>query len=178
ERDAVAAAIPVDPAPDLARVDQELAALRRQHTDLLAGQGGYADTPEGAAARRLLDARRQHRKAEHYAETSTAWRDRRHWRKEATHWADQESAAEAAYTRTVAPEAGRLDEAIDHLDARRDEPDHTQATRRLHALDQELNPLPELPDIIRDLGRTHAAGLHHDPGIQPPSHGIELDFGP
>ena len=190
ERDAVAAAIPVDPAPDLARVDQELAALRRQHTDLLAGQGGYADTPEGAAARRLLDARRQHRKAEHYAETSTAWRDRRHWRKEATHWADQESAAEAAYTRTVAPEAGRLDEAIDHLDARRDELDHTrrerntwladhpEATRRLHALDQELNPLPELPDIIRDLGRTHAAGLHHDPGIQPPSHGIELDFGP
>src|SRR5439155_16328395 len=93
ERDAVAAAIPTDPGSDLAAVDRELAVLRRQRTQLAGGQGRYADTPEGAAARQLLHARRQHREAEHHAENSTGWRDRRHWRKEATHWADEESAA-------------------------------------------------------------------------------------
>jgi hypothetical protein len=53
--------------------------------------------------------------------------------------------------------------------------DHPEAARRLRSLDRELNPLPE---VILDLGRSQAAGLHHDAGVQPPSHGIELDFGP
>jgi hypothetical protein len=105
-------------------------------------------------------------------------------------WADEESAAEAAYARTVVPETERLDDAIAQLGerrggldrARRDRnawlADHPEATRRLQALDRELNPIPDVPELIRDLGRTHAAGHHHAAGVQPPSHGIELDFGP
>jgi hypothetical protein len=55
-----------------------------------------------------------------------------------------------------------------------------EAARRLHSLDRELNPLPDLPEVIRDLGRTHAAGLQRATGIQPPGRdlGVELDFGP
>lgn len=58
--------------------------------------------------------------------------------------------------------------------------EHPEAARRLRALDRELNPLPDLPEVIRDLGRTQAAALRRDAGVQLPGHdhGIELDFGP
>src|SRR5581483_10905794 len=119
--------------------------------------------------------------AQHHAETAAGWRERRHWHKEATRWADQESAAEAAFALTVEPETRRLDEATTDLYAQRGElgharrehdawlADHPEATRRLRALDRELNPLPDVPEVIRDLGRFHATGLHHDPGVEPPS---------
>ena len=190
ERHAITAAIPPDPSPQLAHIDRQLAELRRDRTHLLTGQGRYALTPEGDAARRLLHARQQHLAADRHAETETGWRDRRHWRKEAARWADEETAAEAAHARTVAPETERLDEAVQNLGTRRDEldaarrernawlADHPEATRRLRALDRELNPAPEVPELIRDLGRTQALGLHRGPGIEPPSHGIEIDFGP
>lgn len=42
ERDAIAAAIPQDPSPELAKVEQQLAGLRRDRTHLLTGQGRYA----------------------------------------------------------------------------------------------------------------------------------------
>jgi hypothetical protein len=187
ERRAVAAAIPPDRSAELAQLDRQLADLRRDRTDLLTGRGGYIGTPEGDAARQLSHARHQHRAAEHYADTSTSWRDRRHWRKEASHWAEQESAAETAYGQTVAPEARRIDDTIRRLEAQHHELDtarrerdawldnHPEAARRLRSLDRELNPLPE---VILDLGRSQPAGLHCDVGVQPPSHGIELDFGP
>ena len=192
ERRAVAAAIPPDPSAELATVDQHLAQLHRDRTDLLTGGGRYAGTPEGYAARQLTHARQQHTDAQRHAENPDSRRDRRHWRKEALHWADQEAAAEAAYANGVAPEAHRLDDAIIHLEQERDElhtarrehtvwlADHPEALHRLWTLDQELNPLPDLPEIIRDLGRTQATGLHRHAGIQPPGHdhGIELDFGP
>ena len=190
ERRAVAAAIPPDPTAELARLDRQLTELHRNRSGLVTGQGRYAGTPEGDAARRLAVARDRYRDAQHYADTLTGWRDRRHWRKEAQRWADAESTAEAAYSRTVAPEARRIDEAISRLEDQRDElhtarrardawpADHPEATRRLRALDRELNPPAELPDVIRELGRTQAIGIRRDVGLQPPSHGIELDFGP
>src|SRR5581483_479081 len=126
ERDAIAAAIPPDPGPRLEAVDRELAELRRDRSDLHLGRGRYADTPEGDAARRLLHARQQHRQAQHHAETAAGWRERRHWHKEATRWADQESAAEAAFALTVEPETRRLDEATTDLYAQRGELGHAR----------------------------------------------------
>ena len=121
----------------------------------------------------------------------TTGEDRRHWRKEATRWADEESAAEANYVATVGPGVKDLDEAITQIEERRDElqtarrqrsawlNEHPEAVRRLQNLDKELHPLPELPEI-QALGHHHAANLRHAAEIQPPSqgHGIELDFGP
>jgi hypothetical protein len=191
ERQAVAAAIPPDPSAELADVNRQLADLRQDRTDLFTGHGRYVVTPEGDAARKLIHARHQHHDAQHYAEISDTWRDRRHWRKEAAHWADQESAAETAYVDTVGPEARRLDHATSHLEEHRDELDtarhersawfaeHPEAARRLRSLDRELHPLPELPEI-HDLGRGPVAGHGREVGIEPPGHdhGIELDFGP
>lgn len=191
ERRAVAAAIPPDPNPELARVDRQLAELRRDRTNLLTGQGRYASTPEGQAARRLIHARQQHRDAKRLAEASDSWRDRRRWRKEAAHWADQETSAETTYIAIVEPEVNQLDRAITHLEERRDElrtarrertawlAEHPEAARRLRNLDRELNPLAHVPEI-EALGRAHAAGIRRDSGIRPPGpgYGVEIDFGP
>ncbi len=191
ERRAVAAAIPADPTPQIAEVDRQLAKFRRNRTDLLTGRGRYLGTPEGDAARLLILARQEYSDAQHNLTVSDSWRDRRHWRKEATRWADEESAAEMAYTATVGPEVNRLDQAISRLEERRDDlqitrqqraawfDEHPEAARRLRSLDRELNPLPELPEI-QTLGQHHAANLRRDVGIQPPGYdyGIELDIGP
>ena len=191
ERRAVAAAIPDDPGPELAKVEQQLAELRRDRTHLLTGQGRYAGTPEGQAAHHYIEARHKHRDAQQHAEASDNWRDRRHWRKEATRWADKESTAEANYLATVGTGVNDLDQAITQVEERRDELDtvrrerstwlseHPEAVRRLQDLDKELHPLPELPKI-QALGQRQAANLRRAAEIQPPSHshGIEIDFGP
>jgi hypothetical protein len=191
EREAVAAAIPPDRSTELAGVDRRLAGLRQDRAELLNGRGRYAETPEGEAAQQLIHARRERADAERHADGATGWRDRRHWNKEAARWSDQETAAQSAYDHTAAPEAHRLDEIMSDLEGDRDQvhaaqrertewlAQHPEAARRLHQIDRELNPLPDLPDVIRDLGRTQVAGVRRDAGIQPPTHdGIELDFGP
>jgi conjugative relaxase-like TrwC/TraI family protein len=191
ERRAVAAAIPADPGPELAKVQQQLAELCRDRRHLLTGQGRYAGTPEGQAAHQYIEARDKHCDAQWHAEASDNWRDRRHWRKEATRWADEESAAEANYVATVGSGVNDLEQAITQVEERRDElqtarrersawlSEHPEAVRRLQSLDKERHPLPELPEI-QALGQHHAANLRRAAEIQPPSHGhgIELDFGP
>jgi hypothetical protein len=191
ERRAVAAAIPQDPGPELTKVEHQLAELRRHRTHLLTGQGRYAGTPAGQAARRYIEARDNHCDAKRHIEASDNWRDRRHWRKETTRWADEESAAEANYVATVGSGVNDLDQAITQVDERRDElekvrqersawlSEHPEAVRRLQSLDKELHPLTELPEI-HALGQHHGVNLRHAAEIQPPghSHGIEIDFGP
>jgi conjugative relaxase-like TrwC/TraI family protein len=190
ERQAIAGAIPADPSPALAGVDRELAELRRNQTNLLSGQGCYVGTLEGNAARDLIHARQNHSEAEQRAKSSETWWDRRQWRRQAAHWADQETMAEATYVEIVAPEARRLEEAIGPLEAERDElrsarrqrstwlADHPEAVRRLRAIERELNPFPDLPTASQNLERTQAVGVRRNAGIEPPSRGIELDFGP
>ncbi len=191
ERRAVAAAIPTDPSPEIATIDRQLAELRRDRTQLLTGGGRYAGTPAGHAARRYIEVRDRHGHAQRQAETSDNWRDRRHWRKEATRWADEESAAETNYIATVGSEVSRVEQAISDLEDQRDElhtarrehsawlADHPEATRRLRTLDRDLHPLPELPEI-QTLGHHHAANLRREAGIEPHGHdlGPEIDFGP
>jgi hypothetical protein len=191
ERRAVAAAIPPDPSPEIARVDRQLAELRRDRMDLLTGEGRYARSPAGHAAHRYIQARERHYDAQGQAETSDSWRDRRHWRKEATRWADEESAAQTDYVATVGPEVSRVDQALSDLEDERDElhtarrehtawlADHPEAIRRLRTLDRELHPPLELPEI-QTLGHHHAPNLRREAGIAPPAHdhGAGIDFGP
>jgi AAA domain-containing protein len=187
ERRAVASAIPPDPSPEIAKLDRDLRELRRDRTRLLTGQGRYAPTPVGHAARRYLDAREKHTDAQRHAQDADHWRDRRHWRKETDRWANEECAAETAYVAAVGPDLNRLDDAISRLVEHRDQletarqdrttwlANHPEAARRLRNLELELNPLPE---TIQNLRHSRTAGLRRDAGVQPPSRGIELDFGP
>ena len=191
ERQAVAAAVPPDVSADIAKVDRELAELRRDRIHLLTGQGRYTATPTGQAARRYIDAREKHVDAHRQAEAAESWRDRRHWRRETVRWADEESNAETAYGSTVGTEIHRLDKTIADLEEQRGElqgarhertawlADHPEAVRRLRALDRELHPLPELPEIDA-LGQHQALDIRRYAGIRPPGpdHGVEIDFGP
>lgn len=166
ERRAVAAAIPTDPSPEIAKLDLELRELRRDRTRLLTGQGRYAPTPVGHAARRYLEAREKHADAQRHAHDADHWRDRRHWRKETDRWANEESAAETAYVAAVGPELNRLDHAIGRLVKDRDQletarqdrttwlADHPEAACGLRNLDLELNPRPE---TIQNLGPSQTA---------------------
>jgi hypothetical protein len=188
ERRAVAAAIPPDHSAELADVDRRISELRRDRNDLLTGHGRYVSTPEGTAARELIDARRRHHDAQHYADISTNWRDRRHWRKEAAGRAGEEAAATTAYQQTVGPEAQSLDHQVSDLEAHRDElhnsrrertawlAQHPEAARRLHTIDSELHPLPDLPEIHQALGRARGTAHERDLGVAPPAadHGIDL----
>ena len=191
ERQAVAAAIPPDPTPELGKVERQVAELRRDRTNLLTGHGRYGGTTEGDTARRYIEARERHRAAQRQAESSDGWRERRHWRREAADWASEESAAERAYVTIVRPELNRLDDATRQLDEWRGElqaaqqarnawlAEHPEATRRILSLDRELTPLPELPEI-RALGQHRVANLRRGTEIQPSGrdHGIDLDLGP
>jgi hypothetical protein len=189
EHQAVAAAIPPDPNAEIAKVEQQLAALRRERTNLLTGQGHYAATPTGQAARRYLEAREKYLDAEQRAETADSWRDRRHWRRETARWADEQFTAEIDYASAVQPEIDQLNGTTAHLEARWSEleadrheraswlADHPEAVRRLESLDHELHP--EFFEV-RAPGPHHAPRIRRDAGIRPPSqsHGVEIDFGP
>src|SRR5581483_4987381 len=152
ERQAVAAAIPPDPAPELALVERQLAELRRDRTHLLTGQGRYAGAPEGETARRYLEALDKHHDAQRHTETGGGWRERRRWRNEVTVWAERESNAKVAYAATIGPKLRQRDS---------------------HHPGQDLAFRPELTHVgpHRGLGHLGAVLLHqplpHPPGSVP-----------
>lgn len=165
--------------------------LHRDRSNLLTGLGRYVGTPEGDAARNLIRARQRHGEAESNAQHATSWRERRHWGREAARCADAKELAEAMFIETVTPEVRRLDEAITHLEAERDElqrlrrersawfADHPEGVRRLRTIDRELNPLPDALAAHRGSRlREGALGIGRDAGVERPNQGIELDFGP
>src|SRR5205807_4693591 len=119
ERHAVAAAIPPDASPAITKLEQQLAALHRDRTHLRTGQGRYAATPAGQAARRYLQAREKLADAGRHAESADSWRDRRHWRKETARWTDEESAAQIDYASTIRPEMDELNRTTANLETRR-----------------------------------------------------------
>jgi conjugative relaxase-like TrwC/TraI family protein len=189
ERRAVAAAIPPDRTGELWAAEQRLADLRQDRTDVPTGHGRYAGTPEGNAARQLVDARSRQREAERFAESSDGWRSRRQWHKEAALWADREGDARTAYHEIVGPEANRLDQGINRLEGLRDELEaaaqdrsvwleqHPEAAIRLRSLDRELHPLVELPENRPALGRARGTAHEHDLGIAPPGPDLGIDLG-
>jgi hypothetical protein len=188
QRDAVAAAIPPDRSAELGDVNRRLTELRRDRTDLRSGDGCYRGTPEGEAARQLAHAQGQHGEAKRCAETSDGWRNRRHWHKEAATWTARETDAQATYDRIAGPELGRLEHTISHLEQRRGElhaarhernawlEEHPQAADRLHALDRELNPLADGPEIQQALEHLRGPTHQQDLGVSRsmPDQGIDL----
>jgi hypothetical protein len=182
-RQAAEAAIPLDRTQELRAADIRLAARRRARQDLEVGQGRYADTAEGKAARDLNTARSRRRKAERFADTADGGRTRRHWRKDADDWARREAKARIAYDEIVMPEGLRLDREIDSLNgivdelrthqSRRDAwlRAHPEAASRRQALDRELDPLGETPQIHQELSRLLAP--RHELQLRP-EHGRDL----
>jgi len=157
-----------------------ISALQRSRRDLETGRGRYADTAQGAAASALNDARNRRQEAERFAETADSRRTRRHWRLDAKEWANREAKAQTAYDEVVVPEAIRLDHHIDEIDDRVKElrqlqadrtswlQEHPEVTSRLDAIERELNPLSDMPEIHQELSRLLAP--RHEPELHP---GIE-----
>ncbi len=180
QRQATQAAIPPDRTPELHAAEVHLAALQRSRRDLEAGRGRYADTAQGAAARDLNTARSRRREAERFSEPADSRRTRRHWRLDAKEWANREVKAQTAYDEVVVPEATRLDHHIDEMDHRVKElrplqadrtswlREHPEVTSQLGAIERELNPLSDMPEIHQELSRLLAP--HPEPELHP---GIE-----
>ncbi len=192
ERRPVAAAVPPDPTAELEAVNRRLAALHQDRRDVSTGHGRYAGTPQGDAARHLIEARGRHREAVRYSENAGGWRNRRSWHREAQVWSAREAEAQLAYDQAIGPETKRLDERIRDTEARRHElqvagdartswlEQHPEAARRLGVLDRELHPPSLLPEIEAILSRGHPRALVRDLGAVRPeqSRGMEIDFGP
>jgi conjugative relaxase-like TrwC/TraI family protein len=189
QRQATEAAIPPDRTDELRTAEIRLAALQRSRRDLEIGRGRYASTPESEAVSALNAARSRLREVEDSAETAASRRERRHWRHEARGWADREMEAQRTYDLVVVPEAARLDDLIDEMDGRVKElaqlqddrinwlREHPDATARLDAIDRELNPPRDMPEIHQELSRLLAP--RHQPEPQPghdhgPDLGIDL----
>ncbi len=191
QRQATQAAIPPDRAPELRAAEIRLAALQRSRRDLEAGRGRYADTAQGEAARDLNTALTRRQEAERFAETANSRRMRRNWRHSAHEWTDREAKAQKGYDEVVVPEAARLDHQIDEFGdrvkqlRRMDEDrttwlrEHPEATSQLKAIERELNPLSDMPEIHQELSRLLAP--RHEPDLQRgiehgPDLGIDIEF--
>jgi conjugative relaxase-like TrwC/TraI family protein len=185
QRQATEAAIPPDRTEELRTAQIRLAALQRTRRDLEAGRSRYADTAEGEAATALNTARSRRREAEGFAETANSRRERRRWRHEAKAWTHREAKAQNAYDDIVVPEATRVDHRIAEMDDRVKEliqlqedrtnwlRQHPEAAARLDAIDRELNPLRDMPEIHQELSRLLAP--RHEPELhRGPDHGRDL----
>jgi hypothetical protein len=195
EREAVAAAIPPDPGPQLRRLREQAADLCRAQRELEPGWVHYPSTPEGEAVRGLTEARFKRSQAEEFARMERmGWRSRREWRRSARDWAKEETAAQERYDRVAGPELDRLSRELDLLEESRRQlthqveereewfSSHPEAACRLEHLDWDLAQAeravaPSIVDDLMDrlwhqsaaLGKAPERGLGLDAGI---------DFGP
>jgi conjugative relaxase-like TrwC/TraI family protein len=175
QRGAITAALPPEPKKELASVTVALSKLAQRRLDLEGGRGVYTDTPEGQAARDLLEARTQRSQAEQLAKNPQMSRSaRRSGRRDAKAWAERLAEAEIIYEQVVVPEVTRLDAEIGQLDQRRADliildarqraglgiP--TGARGRLNRLDQELN---QIDAELRFAGKgIEPQGIEHGDG--------------
>ena len=138
--------------------------LERDRSDLRAGTGDWADTPAGAAARRLTANHLAHQRALRRAENPTlSWRERRTARHEADQLADAVSRAQTAWTRHGQPIDNHLSDQIERVEHQLasypgvyDRAETNQLlNRRLHHLEHELGIAPqrhvEPPTVDRGL---------------------------
>ena len=147
QRTAVMAAIPPDPAAEVADSAEAIHRARHALDDLKAGRGDYADTPAGEAARDLADAKAHRGKARRMAESpGVRRRERRDWADTETRWAQTQNDAQARWDRHGQPQQARLTQAL------------TDATDRhrelLTAHDDRRGWLaahPELPRLLKHI---------------------------
>ena len=189
ERQAYRQAAPSDPRPELAEVERRLADARRARAELHAGQGRYADTPEGDRARQLAEARHRADEASRFAaDESCGWRTRRGWAREARVWEGRLAAAKTAFDHVAGPEIERLDETIRNLEVDQRSLTGAQAER-----DAWLAERPEAdgPKASFDLGdlldrlrpaagwqmspEPNTAGIDRGAAVEPD---LGIDFGP
>ena len=163
ERDAVAAAIPPDPLPEIRRVEGELHQLRKQRDQLTNGLGPYANTLAGQAADERLQAQRQRIQAEGFINAPlNNWSSRLHWRSVARRAAAQEHDATGRWEEAAAPELARITDAersltgrLGQLEGTRKERSlwlehHPEAGRRLDRLDARIEKAEHPVRLARD----------------------------
>ncbi len=101
------AAVPMSPALEIAAANGRLNRLRDLRQDLERGEGAWANTDAGRAARDVIEARREIHRAASMAEQG-GWRHRRSYRNQKAAWSEREAAALGRWYRHGAPEARRL----------------------------------------------------------------------
>jgi hypothetical protein len=116
---------PLDLAAELAKARAALHQAEQARADLLAGRGAYLATEAGQAVADLARAEAGLATARRVAENGSHWWARRAEAKEADAWAERHADARRGWLEHVAPEAARLDAAID---LRRDELSRLEAS--------------------------------------------------
>ncbi|HEY3841732.1 MAG TPA: hypothetical protein VGL48_00645, partial [Acidimicrobiales bacterium] len=109
-------ALPPDPSLEIVSVNRRLRELRELCRDLERGEGAWAGTEAGRAARELIEARRELARLASITEHA-GWRDRRFYRRQTAIWSEREARALARWDDHGAPEARRLDRALAEGDA-------------------------------------------------------------
>jgi hypothetical protein len=102
------AAVPKNPALEIAAANGRLRDLREQRRQLEWGEGPWANTEAGRAARVVIDARREMGWTASMAERA-GWRHRRSYRSQVAAWSERETEALGRWASYGAPEARSLD---------------------------------------------------------------------
>jgi hypothetical protein len=165
-------AIPPDPSLEIVAVNRRLRELRDLRHDLDRGEGVWANTEAGRAARELMEAKRKLARSAAMTEHA-GWRERRFHRKEAAVWSEREAVALGRWVEHGAPEARRLERAladgeaaIEDLRIRRD----NVADRLDESKERSATSARSLSEFERDMY------VHRDhlDGIEQPAAGREV----
>lgn len=178
ERAELEALAPSDPTDKLYDTRHRVRALRQELQDLPYGSGRWRGTEIGDAARDKIEAERQHRHADEFANSDGSIRTRRYWRKAARHWQTIEANAIQRFEDLAAPIRERLEHdqrraeiLVGHLEGRASDraqwlDQHPELELRLAAINRELDPTPTIQERVRALeielpSRDLGLGLEH-----------------
>jgi hypothetical protein len=185
--DARTSAVPKSPSLEIAAANGRLNRLRDLRGDLQRGDGVWADTEAGRAARDVIDARREMRWASSMAEQA-GWRHRRSYRNEVAAWSEREAEALGRWYRHGAPEVRRLDgqivegeKAVEELGKGYNRLERVLDRFQLDRTKSRLSDLGKDTDTLRDrLDRIEPPSLSRDraerPELRPPR-GVDHDDG-
>jgi hypothetical protein len=195
------AAVPKNPALEIAAANGRLHELREQRRQLERGEGPWANTEAGRAARDVMEARREMGRAASMAEQAR-WRDRPSYKKRAAAWSEREAEALGRWAGYGAPEArsldgliaegensvGRLGKGRDRQQRNLDSFDRGRTKSRLGEFERDIYALRDRLDgiepssVVRDRGERSVhrvtGGLDHDHGLDYDHYrGISRDLG-
>jgi hypothetical protein len=159
------AAVPKSLSVEIAAVNGRLRELRDLRRDLACGEGVWADTQAGMAARDVIEARREMGRAASMADRA-GWRPRPSFRRQLDLWSERKAEALGRWYRHAAPEARKLDGAIAEGEKRLEKLGEGR-DRRLRITDGL--GLDRTKSRLGDLGRDIYAHRDHLDEIEAPA---------
>jgi conjugative relaxase-like TrwC/TraI family protein len=181
------AAVPPNPLLEIAAVNGQLREVHQLRRDLECGEGRWADTEAGRAARDAIVARRELARAASMSERA-GWRQRRSYRRQAAMWSEMHAEALGRWATYGAPEAERLDARLAEGEAKLQDLG-SRREGRLYAVHHLTERSKDSARALRDLERhidggrdaldriesTAISGRSTERSILPPSRMRDLD---